>query len=308
MRIGIGIGPVLGNPGSLDEAVAEYVQAEEDGFPAAWTANLTSGFDALTVLALAGRATKRIELGTFVVPTYPRHPMVMAQTALTTAAAAPGRFVLGIGLSHRVVIEQSMGLDYSKPLRHMREYLAVLLPLLAGDPVRFRGEEFRVTAQVQVEGATRPPVLVAALGPQMLRLAGRVADGTATWMGGPDYLRNTAIPEITAAAREAGRPAPRILAGFPIAVTTKTAEAREAAARIFAVYGQLPSYRAALDRGGYGGPGDVAIVGDEASVRRQVADLAEMGVTDLNSGIYAVDGDPGVQARTRELLAGLARG
>ena len=136
-------------------------------------------------LALAGRETSKIELGTGVVPTYPRHPTALAQQALTAAAASNNRLTLGIGLSHRVVIENMLGLDYSKPIRHTREYLSVLMPLLEGNRVSFRGEEYRVAAQIQVAGAARPPVLVAALGPQMLKLAGKMADGTITWMGGP---------------------------------------------------------------------------------------------------------------------------
>jgi F420-dependent oxidoreductase-like protein len=263
--------------------------------------------DAITTLALAGRVTEKMELGTFVVPTYPRHPTAMAQQALTAAAATNGRFILGIGLSHKIVIEDMFGLDYSKPIRHMREYLSVLNPLLDGQPVRFRGEEYRVAAQIAVPGAPRPPVIVAALGPQMLRLAGKMADGTATWMGGLRYLAETAVPTINQAAAEAGRPAPRINSGFPIAVTTKRDEAKQGAQQVFAMYGTLPSYRAVLDVEGAADASDVAIIGDEGEVERRIRQIAEAGVTDFNASPYPVPGDPEATKRTREFLARLAR-
>jgi 5,10-methylenetetrahydromethanopterin reductase len=305
MRIGIGVGAGTGADGTIDTLLDQIKQAEADGFHSAWMANIFS-HDAITLLSLAGRVTHTIELGTFVVPTYPRHPLALAQQALTASAATDGRFTLGIGLSHKVVIENMMGLDYSKPVRHMREYLSCLAPLLRGEPVRFRGEEYRVAGQVLVPGSTPPPVLVAALGPQMLKLTGTMADGTATWMGGPKYLEHTAIPTITAAAREAGRPAPRIAAGFPVAVTSKVDAARESAAKIFQVYGTLPSYRAALDIEGATDASSVAIVGNEDEVMRQVRHLADIGVTDFNASIFPVRGDDDVHARTYDCLKEMA--
>ncbi len=304
MKIGLGIG-ITGNEG-IDDVIRQIQRAEEAGFDSAWLPNIF-GLDAITTIAVAGRETSRIELGTFVVPTYPRHPVAMAQQALTAAAATRGRFTLGIGLSHRVVIEGMFGLDYSKPVRHMREYLSVLIPLLEGKQVQFRGEEYRVQAQVTVPGVSRPSVVVAALGPQMLKLAGRLADGTATWMGGASYLRNTAIPAIREAAAEAGRPAPRVVAGFPVAVTADPEAARSSAARIFAVYGQLPSYRAVLDVEGAAGPADVAIVGSETEVEARLRELADAGVTDFNASPFPVDGDPGAVRRTIEFLAAAQR-
>ena len=304
MKIGLGIG-ITGSEG-IDDVIRQIQRAEEAGFDSAWLPNIF-GLDAITTIAVAGRETSRIELGTFVVPTYPRHPVAMAQQALTAAAAAGGRFTLGIGLSHRIVIEGMFGLDYSKPVRHMREYLSVLIPLLEGKQVQFRGEKYRVQAQITVPGVSRPSVVVAALGPQMLKLAGRLADGTATWMGGASYLRNTAIPAIRAAAAEAGRPAPRVVSGFPVAVTDYPDRARESAARIFAVYGQLPSYRAVLDVEGAAGPADVAIVGSEAEVEARLRELADAGVTDFNASPFPVDGDPGAVRRTVEFLAATRR-
>jgi F420-dependent oxidoreductase-like protein len=303
VRIGLGIG--LDGAG-IDETLEQFQRAEADGFAAAWVPNIF-GFDAINLLSLAGRVTSTIELGTFVVPTYPRHPAALAQQALTAAAATGNRFTLGIGLSHRVVIEGMFGLDYSKPIRHTREYLSILTTALEGKPTQFQGEDYRVGFQLTVPGARKPPVIVAALGPQMLKLAGRLADGTATWMGGPRYLESTAIPAINAAAADAGRPAPRILAGFPIAVTSDTQSALKSASTAFAIYGTLPSYRAILDVEGAADAAGVAIAGNEEAVVAQLRRLRDIGVTDLNASPFPVDGDPAAPERTRTLLSELAR-
>lgn len=301
MRIGITI-----EPSTLETTLERFRRAEADGFASAWISNIF-GLDALTTLALAGQVTSRIELGSFVVPTYPRHPMALAQSALTASAAAPGRLALGIGLSHQVVIEGMFGLDYSKPIRHTREYLSVLMPLLQGETVAFSGKEYNVNGRIDIRGAQPPPVILAALGPQMLKLAGSLADGTATWMGGAKYLGGTAIPAIRAAAAEAGRPAPRIVSGIPIAVTNDVDAARTVAAQTFQNYGRLPSYRAVLDvQGADANPADIAIIGDEAEVERSVRQLAEIGVTDLNAATFALPNDPDVRTRTRDLLGHLA--
>lgn len=195
------------------------------------------------------------------------------------------------------------GLDYSHPLPHTRDYLTILNGLLGGERVQYKGEAYRVAAQLTVAGATKPPVLVAALGPHMLRLCGRLADGTITWMGGLAYLRDAAVPAITEAAAKAGKPAPRIVAALPVCVTTDVAGARETANKAFAVYGQLPSYRAVLDRGGAGGPGDVAVVGTETEIERQIGEFASAGVTDFVASPYPAPG--GSVEGTMELLAGL---
>jgi F420-dependent oxidoreductase-like protein len=306
MKIGVGVGAGAGSDGTISALVAQVQRAEAEGFDFVSVANIF-GVDAITLLAIAGRETGRIELMTGVVPTYPRHPTALAQQALTAAAASGNRFTLGIGLSHRVVIENMLGLDYSRPIRHTREYLSVLMPLLEGRPVSFKGEEYRVAAQVQVEGAQRPPVLLAALGPQMLKLAGKHVDGTITWMGGPKYLAETAVPAMIAAARDAGRPAPRIVAGFPIAVTDRPDEARAAASKVFAMYGTLPSYRAVLDVEGAADPSAVAMVGTASDVEAQIRALAASGVTDFNASPFPVAGDRAAIGRTFELLAGLAK-
>ena len=199
MNIGLMV-PLPGANPAPGAVVDQIVRAEALGFHSVWAPNIR-GNDALTVLAVAGTRTARIELGTFVVPTYPRHPSALAQQALTAAALTGNRLTLGIGLSHRVTMEELLGFDWSHPIRHTREYLACLLPLLRGEAATFRGEEYRIDGySLAVPGAAAPPVLVAALGPQMLRLAGRHTAGTAIWMGGPRYLAEHAAPVLNAAA------------------------------------------------------------------------------------------------------------
>jgi F420-dependent oxidoreductase-like protein len=302
MRLGIGIGEISGAPASLDSIIAQAQRAERDGFASGWFANIF-GFDAIMAAALCGRATSRIELGTAVVPTYPRHPTAMAQQALSAQAACAGRFALGIGLSHQLVIEGMLGLSFATPYSHMREYMAVLAPLIRTGSVSYQGQEFRVNANLAVLGATPCPILLAALAPKMLALAGREGDGTITWMTGPKTLREHTVPRITEAAAQAGRPAPRVIVGLPIALTTEVAAAREAAARIFQIYGALPSYRAMLDREGVEGPADVAIVGDASALGEQVDRLRSIGATDYLAIPYPV-GKDGAQSveRTREVL------
>ena len=304
MRIGLMLGDIIG-PSTVQEQVQQAVDAENDGFDTAWFGQLM-GIDALTITALAGASTSRIELGTGVIPTFPRHPYVMAQQALTVQGATNNRFVLGIGLSHQIVIEAMYGLSYEHPARHMREYLSVLRPLIAEGRVAFQGKVYRTAANLRVPGAQPMPVLIAALAPKMLHLAGEVADGTMLWMSGLKTIETHVMPKITAAANEAGRPAPRIAAGLPICVTDDIAAGRESAAKVFQMYGQLPNYRRMLDKEGAAGPADVAIVGDEASVEKQIRALASVGVTDFVAPIYATGADrEDSVARTRALLKSL---
>ena len=273
-------------------------RAADDGFASAWMSNIF-GVDALTALAVAGSQVPGIEVGPAVVPTYPRHPAVLAQQARTVAAATSGRLVLGIGLSHKIVIEDMFGYDFSRPILHMREYLAVLLPLLDGQQASFSGVTVRANIGLTTPSPGRVPVLLAALGPQMLRLAGGQTDGTVLWMTGPATVRDHVVPLIKQAARDAGRPGPRVVCILPVCVTGDPGNARERAARVFAIYGQLPSYRAMLDREGAAGPADVAIVGDEDAVAAQIRTLAEAGVTDFVAGEYTGGADG---TRTRAFL------
>jgi F420-dependent oxidoreductase-like protein len=303
MRIGLLVGG--GPKTTIDDVVGSIRSAADDGFASAWMSQIF-GWDALTVLAVAGREVPGIELGTAVIPTYPRHPIVLAAQALTTSAATGGRLLLGIGLSHQIVIEGVFGLSFEKPARHMREYLSVLLPLLQGEQASFEGETLtgRTMGAVEAAGATPPPVLLAALAPRMLELAGARADGTVTWMTGPATIADHIGPSIRKAAEGAGKPPPRIAVGLPVSVTADVDAAREAAARTFAVYGQLPSYRAMLDREGAAGPADVAIVGDEEAVTAGIRRVFEAGGTEFSAACYGSREEIG---RTRALLAELAK-
>jgi 5,10-methylenetetrahydromethanopterin reductase len=304
LRIGTQLTDPKPGPDPLAELSAQMQRAADEGFTSAWISHIF-GLDAITALAVAGRGGPAIELGTAVVPTYPRHPTALAQQALTAQLALDGRFVLGIGLSHQIVIENMFGLSFDKPARHMREYLSVLLPLLRDGKVSFAGEVYKT--ELGLSGPfpdKQVPVLLAALAPQMLKLAGTVADGTILWMTGPATVRDHIAPRLTEAADAANRPAPRIVCTLPVCVTDDEGAARERANKVFAIYNQLPSYRAMLDKEGAAGPGDVAIVGDAASVREQIEGLGAAGVTDYVAAEFSKGEDA---ERTHALLVELLK-
>ncbi len=296
MRIGMFSSEVINGP--IDAIRDAARAAAGDGFASFWLPEIF-GVDALTALALVAADAPGVELGTAVVPTYPRHPVVMAQQALTTQAASGGRLLLGIGLSHQLVIEGMYGKSFERPVRHMREYLEVLLPLVHGEPASFEGETLTGRVTLTISDATPMPVLLAALGPKMLELAGGRADGTVTWMTGPMTIERHVVPSITSAARAAGRGSPRVAVSLPVCVTADVDAARERAARNFQMYGTLPSYRAMLDREGVEGPAGVAVVGDEESVRAQLAHLGDVGATDFVANVF---GSGEERARTRAVL------
>jgi F420-dependent oxidoreductase-like protein len=232
--------------------------------------------------------------------------MMLAQQALTVQLATANRLILGIGLSHQVVVEGMWGIGFDKPARYMKEYLEILLPLLHGETVSVAGERLttHTFAPLDVRDVTAPPVLVAALGDTMLKLAGRVADGTVTWMTGISTIASHIAPVIVAAAEKAGRPAPRIGVALPVTVT---ADIDAASARIneeFAIYPNLPSYKAMLDKEGASSPADVALVGDEDAVRTSIDKLAAAGATDFVASIVGTQEE---RDRTFALLSEIAR-
>lgn len=303
MRIGIGVN-ANAEPAQV---VANVVRAEEAGFSSAWLAQIFSN-DALTLLALAGGATSRIELGTAVVPTHSRHPLYMAQQALTTQAACDGRLALGLGPSHKLVIEGMLGLSYARPAKHVQEYVEIVRALAEDGKVSYQGELYRVEGQVTVKGARPFPILIGALGERMRRIAGSIADGTITWMAGTAALRDSLIPDINAAAVGAGRPAPRIVASVPVVLSDDREAARGVIDKALAMYPQLPSYKAVLDLGGAARPSDVAVIGDAVAIESAFGELAEAGVTDLVPQPIPVGAEPKANlARLHELLAELAR-
>jgi len=306
MKIGIGIGEIATRPADMAGLAAEAKRAEDAGFASVWLANIF-GVDAMTAATVCGLATKTIAVGTGVVPTYPRHPFAMAQQAASVSSATGNRFTLGIGLSHQIVIENMLGLSFAKSYSHMKEYLGVLGPLIREGKVQFDGEMYKVNAALKVPGATPCPILIAALAPKMLALAGSVADGTITWMTGPKTLAEHIVPSVRQAASEAGRPAPRIVAGLPISVSDDAAASRETAGKVFRQYGALPSYRAMLDREGAAGPADVAIVGTEAEVTATLDRMEEAGVTELLGAPFQTRKDDDSLARTWDLLVARAK-
>ena len=305
MRIGLFVG-ALELMRDIAERLYRISAAEQDGFDSYWLPQ-HFGADMLTIIAMAGMQTSRIELGTAVVPTYPRHPVALAQQALTAQVAVNGRLTLGIGVSHRSTVEDWLGLCYAHPVRHIEEYLSVLRPLLQESGVDFQGQDFRVAGELQIPDAdlVSCPVLLAALGPRMLEIAGRLTGGTITWMTGPATVRDHIVPRLREAAAAAGQPAPRVCVGMPIAVTDDPQRARARADRLFQHYAILPSYRAMLEREGANTPGDIAITGDESAVTDQLQALAETGATDLLATIFPADETATSVPRTRALLQGL---
>jgi 5,10-methylenetetrahydromethanopterin reductase len=218
-------------------------------------------------------------------------------------AATGGRLALGIGLSHQIVVEGMWGYSWAKPVRHLREYLDALLPLLRGEASKVRSDDLTSVGSIDVHGSTTPPVLVAALGPQLLKVAGSRGCGTVTWCTGERTLADHIVPSITAAADHAGQPPPRIVASLPISVTTDLEGTRALAEEVFVIYGGLPSYRAMLDREGADGPADVAILGDEEHVTASLRRLADSGVTDFAAVVTTTSEED--RDRTWKLLADL---
>ncbi len=298
------IGALIDVDQPLDAVVEQVRRYGAVGLDSAWAVQIF-GYDALTMLGIVGAQVPGIELGTGVVPVYSRHPQVMAQQALTVQAATGGRLVLGIGLSHQVVVEGLWGLSYDRPARYLREYLSALLPLVRGEAVQSAGEVVtaRTYGPLEVPEASAPPVLAAALGPTMLKLAGTMADGTVTWMTGTGTVADHIVPTITAAAAAVGRPPPRVVVSLPVTVTDAARPAKERIDRALAIYPTLPSYRAMLDREGATQPSDIALVGTESDVAAGLHRLADAGATDFVASIAGHE-----RERTEALLAAVAGG
>jgi 5,10-methylenetetrahydromethanopterin reductase len=299
MRLGIN-GTGLVQRASIDAIVQDAQKAAADGFSSYWLAeHPTGGFDALTVLSVVGQKVADIELGTAIVPTFPRHPLVLAGQALTIRTAIGNRLTLGIGLSHEVMMAQ-LGIGFEKPIRHLREYLSILMPLLTDGKVSFDGEVLSCHAEIFQAPSEPCPVVVAALGPQALRVAGARTQGTTLAWVGPRTVREHIKPRLFEAAEAAGRPAPRIIATLPVCVTDEVDAMRGLITKLLAHYGELPSYRAMFDHEGVDGPADVALIGDESQVRAKLDELAEAGVTDFAATEFTPT--KADRTRTRELL------
>jgi F420-dependent oxidoreductase-like protein len=297
------IGAVIPNQGAtVDSVTAQLLRLERLGFDSAWMPGIPNGPDILTLLAVAGRATQRIEIGTAIVPAYPRHPAVLAAQALTVNDALDGRLTLGVGVSHQKVIEGQLGLSFDGPAAYMQEYLSVLRPLLDRQEVDFRGDVLRtrIRLEASTSGLAPPSVLLAALGDRMLGVAAAMADGIVTWMTGLATIEHRSIPTLLAAAEAAARPSPRVVVGLPVMVTSDVEAALKRANEEFAVYGRLPSYQAMLAAEGASAPGAVAVLGDEAAISAVLARVKSIGGTDFQATTF---GEADEIARTLEFLA-----
>jgi F420-dependent oxidoreductase-like protein len=300
MRLGV----LVGGAGlGLDEVVGQVRAAADAGLDSAWFTQQFS-WDAIVLAALSAREVPGIDVGTAVTQTYPRHPLALAGQALTAQAASRNRFTLGVGPSHRPVIEGQFGYSYDRPAAHVREYLSALGPLLRGEQADYHGPSLTAAGQISAPGARAPSVLLAALGPLMLRIAGELADGTLTVWTGPQAVADYVAPAITRAAARAGRPAPRIVASIIVSVTADPDGVRDRVAAALGAAGQLPSYRAMLDRQGRAGVHETVVAGDERTVEQAVRAYAEAGATELVASLSGGEQD---RARTREFLAALRR-
>lgn len=302
MRIGINGSDKLTRP-DVPAILADVERAESAGLSSYWLAQ-TSLLDAAGVLALAGPRTASIELGTAVVPTWERHPHALAAQALTTQAACGGRFVLGIGLSHQPVVEGMLRMRWERPIRHINDYLDVLLPLLTEGRASHHGEVWSYTGSGGRPTEEPPSVMLAALGSQMLRVAGRRTDGTILWCVGPTTIERQIGPVLTAAAADAGRPAPRIVCSLPVWVTDDPASAKEVVGRMLRDYAALPSYRAMLDVEGVAGIESISLIGDEDRVTEQLAAIEAAGATDFTAVVLG--GNPDEVGRALAALEAFA--
>lgn len=303
MKIGVN-GSGMVQKASVAKILEHGSAAEDQGFKHYWLAeHPTGGLDALTTLALVGQQLKTIELGTAVVPTFPRHPMTLASQALTVADVIGDRLTLGIGLSHKPMMAQ-LGIDFEKPIRHLREYLSILLPLLRTGEVDFSGELLSCSGAFFQSPKNTVQVLVAALGPQALAITGKLADGTSLAWVGPKTIRDHIVPNLNEAAASNAMPPPRVVATLPVCVTDNPDVVRDSIDKGLGLYGRLPSYRAMFEREGVNSPSEVAIVGSRAEVEDKIEGLAASGVTDFAPSEYCLEKEERVA--TREALVDLA--
>lgn len=315
MRVGLMVGPERGRYAAKVERLrADARWAEDAGLASIWIPQIPDDFDALTAVAIAGAATTRIEIGTAVVPVQPRHPISIAQQALSVQAVCEGRLALGLGVSHHWIIEDMLGLAYEHPAATMRAYLDVLDAAFRGPGmVDVENEMFRVHNPLDITDLAPTPVLLAALGPLMLQLAGERTDGTILWMADERAIGTHIAPTINRAAEAAGRPAPRVIAGIPVCLCgdgeVDVAAAR--ANRILAEAEMSPNYQRLLDHGDARNVGDILAAGSEATIERRLGAFADAGVTDISIRVVPIgEGRDELVAsyrRTRELVASLAQ-
>lgn len=315
MRIGVMIGPEKGDSArKLERMLRDIEWAESAGLSTAWIPQIPTDFDALITIAAMGLRTSRIELGTAVVPLQAQHPIALARQALSAQAAAGGRLALGVGPSHHWIIRDMLGLPYEKPAAYTRDYLEVLRAGLTGPgSVDVENSTFTVRNPLDLGPVAPVPVLVAALGPVMLRIAGEQADGTVLWMADERAISEHVVPKITKAAADAGRAAPRIVAGLPVCLCEpgRVAEARARANRILGEAEVSPNYQRLLEQGDARDIGDLCLAGDESEIAAGLRRYADAGATDISVRLLPIgdnrDELVASKQRTREMIAGLAR-
>ncbi|MCH2169942.1 LLM class flavin-dependent oxidoreductase [Myxococcota bacterium] len=297
MRIGIQFDP-RGNP-DLEAILSEFSKAEEEGFETIWIGQVFD-HDILTLYAMAGLRTERIELGTSVVPLPTRHPTALAQQALTTQLATGGRLCLGVGCGHAVILDRKLGLDPDRPLARTREALEVLQPLLRGDYVKYAGTYQQMRVGTPIAGAEAPPVILAALGPRMIELAGELTDGVTLVFAGAGYVAERVRPLLPETAR--------IVASLPVVVTDRSEPVKSAVDFYTQPSTALPNYQRVMEAQKAEKVSGLSVIGSVSEVEDGLGLLAESGVTDLNPILLEVEDDPGCSRRTREFLAARARG
>ena len=314
MRIGVMVGPERGRYSTkVERLVADAAQGEAAGLSAAWIPQIPDDFDALTAVTLVGQATSQLEIGTAVVPIQTRHPIALAQQALSVQAVCGGRLTLGLGVSHHWIIEDMLGLSYERPAAAMAAYLDVLDEALRGPgPVDVENDQFRVHNPLDITDVAPTPVLLAALGPVMLRLAGERTDGTILWLADERAIASHVAPKLNQAAEAAGRPTPRIVAGIPVCLCgdDEVDAAVERTNRILSEAEVSPNYQKLLDLGDARSVGDILAAGSEVAVEKRLRAFADAGVTDLSVRVVPIgqgrDELIASSQRTRELLASLA--
>jgi F420-dependent oxidoreductase-like protein len=307
VRIGLMVGP---DPGRYRETIAKIeadaVAAEQAGFASLWVAQPPDDFDALTAVTLMGKVTSRVEIGTAVLPIQTRHPIAMAHQALSTQAVCEGRLTLGVGPSHHWVIEDMLGLSYDKPARLVRSYLEVLNAAFAGPgPVDVENEHYRVHNPLAVTDITPTPILLAALAPVMLKIAGELTDGTVLWMADDRTIGDYIAPRISKAAADAGRPAPRIVAGVPVTLCREgeVDSARAWAKQAMSHSEYSPNYERLLEHGDARDSGDFLVAGDEKAVLASLERYRDAGVTDFSVRLlpYGKTREARIESRDRTL-------
>jgi len=313
VRIGLMIGAEKGRyRDKVARLVADAEAAEQAGFASIWVPQVPNDFDALTAIALMGRATSRVELATAVMPIQTRHPIAMAQQALSNQAVCDGRFTLGLGPSHHWIVTDMLGLPYERPAHLVQNYLEVLNVAFAGPgPIDVENDDYRVHNPLDVTDVGPTPILLAALAPVMLRIAGEHASGTILWMADERAIADHVLPRITKAAVAAGRPAPRIVAGVPVVLcrNDQVDDARAWANQALGHAEYSPNYQRLLEHGDATDVGDLCAAGDETAVVDRLRSFRDAGVTDLSVRVLPLGANREARIesrnRTLELLSSL---